>query len=218
MAGATFRRRENQGRRPRPFGQSPSVAWMSASAATAAVSARRMRGPRLRRTTRGAARIAARSSSSKPPSGPISRPTPPSRVRPRERVERIRLFRLLVAEDEQPLRRPAREAPRRAARGGDFGRPDHAALLAGLDRVRAQALEIDARDLGAPGDDRHEPPRAHLDRLLRHVVEPRVLERREQIVDVRRRLLRPRPRAARAATRSCAKSPRGSPRIRRRGR
>ena len=51
---------------------------MSASAATAAVSARRMRGPRLRRSTRGAERIAARSESSKPPSGPIKRLTPPS--------------------------------------------------------------------------------------------------------------------------------------------
>ena len=51
---------------------------MSASAATAAVSARKMRGPRLKRNMRGVLRIAARSSSSKPPSGPISKPTPPS--------------------------------------------------------------------------------------------------------------------------------------------
>src|SRR6185437_9711555 len=56
--------------------QSPKCAWMSASAATAAVSARRMRGPRLSRNTRGRRPICARSSSSKPPSGPISSPTP----------------------------------------------------------------------------------------------------------------------------------------------
>ena len=140
-------------RAPARFGQSPSVAWMSASAATAAVSARRMRGPRLRRITRGPARIAARSSSSKPPSGPIKRPTPPSARAPRERVERARLFRLLVAEDEESIRRPMPERLFERL-GRDLRRPDHAALLAGLDRVRAQTLQVDARDLGVPGDER----------------------------------------------------------------
>ena len=169
---------------------------MSASAATAAVSARRMRGPRLRRSTRGADRIAARSSSSKPPSGPISRPTPALvRARVGERVERVGFLRLLVAEDEEPLGRPAFERFAERLDRRNLRNPDHAALFAGLDRVGPQTLEIDAGDLGVAGDDRPQAPRAHLDRLLRHVVEPGVLERREQIVDVRRRLLRPCPRA-----------------------
>jgi hypothetical protein len=55
--------------------QSPIVACTRASAATAAVSARRMRGPSGIAVTKGSARSRRRSSSEKPPSGPISRPS-----------------------------------------------------------------------------------------------------------------------------------------------
>ena len=201
----------------RHFGQSPSVAWMSVSAATAAVSARRIRGPRLRRSTRGAARIAARSSSSKPPSGPTSRPTPFSAP---TSPSASRALACGASSSQKTMRRSGGQSASAfsslsgATTSGD---PDHAALLAGFDRVGAQTLEVDARGLGAPGDERHEPPRPHLDRLLRHIVEAGVLERREEIVDVRRRLLRPRSRGRRRATRFCAKSPRARLRIRRRG-
>ena len=57
-------------------------------------------------------------------------------------------------------------------------------MLGRLDRVRAHAAEIDALGLGVARDDRLQPRDAHLDRLLHHVVEARVLERREQIVQV----------------------------------
>lgn len=40
-----FGKAESRGGGPDPFYQSPIVAWMTASAATAAVSARRIRGP-----------------------------------------------------------------------------------------------------------------------------------------------------------------------------
>ena len=168
---------------------------MSASAATAAVSARRMRGPRLMRTTRGRDRIAARSSSSKPPSGPIRRLTPPSAREPASASSGLACLRLLVAEHQQPPGRPALERLGKRLDRRDFRRPDHAALLASLDRIQAQTLEVHAGDLGVARDDGPQAPRAHLDRLLRHIVEPCVLERREQIVDVRRRLLGPRARA-----------------------
>jgi hypothetical protein len=75
--------------------------------------------------------------------------------------------------------------------GRDLRNPDHAALFASLNRVGAQTLQIDAGDLGVPCDDGPQAARAHFDRLLRHIVEPRVLERSEQIVDVRRCLLGP---------------------------
>ena len=75
--------------------------------------------------------------------------------------------------------------------GAISGIPDHAALLASLDRVGLETLKIDPGDLGVAGDDRPQATRAHLDRLLRHIVEASVLERCEQIVDVRGRLLGP---------------------------
>src|SRR5262245_52902224 len=61
---------QSQSAVPPRYRQSPSTAATSASAATAAVSARRMRGPSASRTTFGALRSAARSSSANPPSGP----------------------------------------------------------------------------------------------------------------------------------------------------
>ena len=57
--------------------KSPHRAWMTAIAASGAVSVRRMRGPR-RTPVKPAARAAARSASLKPPSGPISRVMSPS--------------------------------------------------------------------------------------------------------------------------------------------
>src|SRR5690606_14693282 len=57
--------------------QSPAIAIHSAVAAIAAVSPRRMRGPRLMGRAWGSARTAARSASSNPPSGPISKAAAP---------------------------------------------------------------------------------------------------------------------------------------------
>ena len=72
-------------------------------------------------------------------------------------------------------------------------------------------------NLGVLRQHRLQPRDAHLDRLLHHVVEPLVLERREQVVQVARRglragLLLQRQRRALAGCR------RASPAIRRRGR
>ena len=217
MAGAAPEAQKSEPAAAPSFGQSPSVAWMSASAATAAVSARRIRGPRLRRKTRGLARIAARSSSSKPPSGPTRRPTPSLRADFASASSGLACGASSSQKTMQPLGRPAGERLFERLGRGDLGRPDHAALLAGFDGVGAQTLEVDARDLGAPGDERPQSPRAHLDRLLGHIVEAGVLERREQIIDVRRRLLRPRSPADDERARLCATSPRARLRIRRRG-
>src|SRR6056297_774540 len=54
--------------------QSPSLACQSVIAATAAVSARRMRGPKLTAWVNGKSRRRLRSRSEKPPSGPIRMP------------------------------------------------------------------------------------------------------------------------------------------------
>src|SRR6202044_3859850 len=55
-----------------------------------------------------------------------------------QRVERARLRRLLVAEDDEPLVRPAAKRLFERLGRGDLRRPDHAALLAGFDGVGAQ--------------------------------------------------------------------------------
>jgi hypothetical protein len=65
-------------------------------------------------------------------------------------------------------------------------------LLGGFDRVGLHALDIDAADLGVPGDHRLQTETPSSTALLHHVVQPLVLKRREQAVQVARRGLRPR--------------------------
>src|SRR5947207_2803264 len=65
-------------------------------------------------------------------------------------------------------------------------------LLRRFDRLGAHPLGIDAPHLREASEDGDEARGAHLDRLLHHIVEPGVLERSEQILEVRRRCLRPR--------------------------
>ena len=81
---------------------------------------------------------------------------------------------------------PLGQEPRKGDRLADIRQGQDAALLGGLDRVGAHALGIDARDLAVAGEHRLQPRDAHLDRLLHHVVEPGRLERREQVMQVRR--------------------------------
>ena len=166
--------------------QSPSVALTRARAATAAVSARIMRGPSEIGRTKGWAQSSARSSSSNPPSGPISTA---SGRRPFAGERRKRRG------DAAPPRRQkirSRSASQSASSVGELLRlghlrhPQDAALLGGLDRIGAQPLHIDALGHGAARDHRLEPRRAQLGRLLRHVIEAGALQRREQIMQVRR--------------------------------
>src|ERR1700722_3643723 len=105
-----------------------------------------------------------------------------ARARASERVERARLLRLFVAKYEEPLRRPALKRFGKGFDRRNLRNPDHPALLASLDCVGLETLKVDPGDLGVAGDVRPQSARAHLDRLLRHIVEPRVLERREQVV------------------------------------
>ena len=65
-------------------------------------------------------------------------------------------------------------------------------MLRGLDRVRAHAVEIDALRLRMAHDDRLQARDSHLDRFLHHVVEPRMFQWREQVVQVAQLGLLPR--------------------------
>ena len=78
----------------------------------------------------------------------------------------------------------------RLARSPGIDRMPHcSAASTALARMRC---EVDAADLGVARQHRLQPRHAHLDRLLHHVVEPLVLERGEQVVQVERRGLRAR--------------------------
>jgi hypothetical protein len=92
----------------------------------------------------------------------------------------------LVAEDEPPRRVPAgNDLVERFGRQ-HVGNRDQIALFGGFDGVGPEALQIDPLRHGALGKDWPQAAHAHLGGLLGHVVEPGVLERRKQIVDVRR--------------------------------
>ena len=171
--------------------QSPSTALTRASAATAAVSARITRGPSEIGTTKGCLRRSARSSGSKPPSGPIS--TASGRgcsAASAAKGEADR--RRLVGKDQEPRRVPCFEHWRRASRGAHLRHAQNPALLGGLDGIGEKPVGVDALGHRAPRDHRLQQTCPHLGRLLRHIVEAGAFQRREEIVQIRAFVLRPR--------------------------
>ncbi len=62
---------------------------------------------------------------------------------------------------------------------------------AALDDIGPHPLAIDPGDLGETGQDRLQHGGAHLDRLLHHIVEPGMFERREDVSEVGQAVLRP---------------------------
>jgi len=65
-------------------------------------------------------------------------------------------------------------------------------LFGGLDHIGAQALQVHAPNLSAPREHGDQPGDAHLRSLLNHIIEARLLERREGVVEIAGRGLRPR--------------------------
>ena len=139
-----------------------------------------------------ASRSAARSSSANPPSGPTrtasgdcgcTRPSAAAGL-------------MASASSSQNTRHRAGsrcgDVAVKRHRRRDLRQRKNAALLRRFDGIRAHALEIDPRHLAVAGEDGLQPRHAHLHGLLHHVIEPRRLQRSEQIVQVRRRGLLPR--------------------------
>ena len=199
--------------------QSPSAACTSASAATPAVSARRIRGPSDSRSVRGCRSSSARSSSANPPSGPI-RTSIPS-VADQSLLQRLqRDMPMSAASSQNTSRRLVSRSLEIAIerdRLGDRGKAQDAALLGGLDDIGAHPLAVDPRDLGDARQHRLQRRGTHLDRLLHHVVEPGVFQRRKDIGDVGQAILRPGP-GDDASDCRAACGLRSAPAIRRRGR
>ena len=94
---------------------------------------------------------------------------------------------VLVAEHQQARRVAGRRACGRAARArqspGSVRMPHCSAASIAFARMRSRLTRA---DLGVAGQHRLQPRGAHLDRLLHHVVEPGVLERGEQVVQIER--------------------------------
>ncbi len=117
------------------------------------------------------------------------------RRRPRSGQRRDRILDLgrLVAEHQQAVRLADGEHAGKRQRCADLGDRQHAALLGGFHRIGSHPLEVDAADLGVLGRDWLQTRHAELDRLLHHIVQPLVLERSEQVMQVGRLGLRPSP-------------------------
>ena len=109
-----------------------------------------------------------------------------------ERGQRIGDRRVLVAEDEETIGRPIVEELFERHGFGDFRQGQNAALFGRFDRIGPHAGEIDTGRLGAMRHDRLQPAGAHFDGLLHHVIEPRMFQRREQVVEIAGALLRAR--------------------------
>ena len=140
-----------------------------ASAASAAVSARRMRGP-----SRPARRTHAREaphvpSGSKPPSGPVRIAKGRSFSR-RERSRHRRRIAALVAENQTTLLRPRRQQLVERERRAHFGDAHPSGLFRRLDGIGAHPLQIDPAHDGAAGEDRLQHADAKLGRLLHEIV------------------------------------------------
>ena len=138
-----------------------------------------------------------RSNGSKPPSGPTRTAIGPLLG------NRARVSSASSASSSQKTR--VRSAGQSAENGGKglglshLGEGEDAALFRRLNDVGAHPVVVDPRRLGAAGEDRAQTARPHLDGLLHHVIETRVFERREEIVQVTHRRLGAKARVDRQA-------------------
>ena len=122
-----------------------------------------MRGPSASRTVFGDLSSAARSSAAKPPSGPIrtasgNAVTLSPAPRLHQRGNRVLHLGLLVAEHQEAGGGALAEHLLQRPRLADVRQCQDTALFGRLDGIRPQALEIDARDLGVPREDRLRGP------------------------------------------------------------
>ena len=162
-------------------------ACQQASAASAAVSARRMRGPSPTAITSFMRRRLESSAASNPPSGPITIAHGADARRVIEAGQGLgdgRAAAGLVAHQQATARGPVAQQPAELHRCAHLGHAQPLGLLGRLDGIGAQALDIDPLDDGVVRDDRLQHGDAELGRLLRHIVDARALQGREAEPDV----------------------------------
>ena len=122
---------------------------------------------------------------------------PGARRRPdlqrRQRGGGGRAVAAFVAEHQPPRAVPAVERRAQRLRVAYLRHGEDAALLRRLDAVRAQPVNVHPLGVGEAGDHRAQAARAHLGGLLGDEVGARLLERREQQVEVGAGVLRAQP-------------------------
>ena len=175
----------------------PSAICQSVIAATAAVSARRMRGPRLTGWAKGRALSRSRSDGEKTALRPDQdRPFAAGRPAERGRLARQRL----VTEHQLPVIRPVRKEPIQLLQVADLGDIGAAALFGGLDGMGLKAVLADAFGIGEIRLYGQDPSSTHLGGLFDNEIGAGLLDRREQQPDIRRHPLRSRLRNAQQRT------------------
>ena len=93
-----------------------------------------------------------------------------------------------VSEEQGTARRPVTQQRGELDRFGQFGERSAAALLGGLNHVRAQPVMLGVVDHGATGDDRDDARHAQFTGLFDHPVDPALFERRRAQPQVGHRL------------------------------
>ena len=134
-----------------------------------------------------------------------------------QRRHRVLHLGVLVAEHQQATGIGLSDRRLERDRLGDLRQRQNAALLRRLDHIGAHAVEIDARHLGVPGDHRLQARGPHLHRLLHQIIEPGMLERGKQKMQIGRARLLPQALADNAPSAPVCRRRRAGPAIRRRG-
>jgi len=91
---------------------------------------------------------------------------------------------IFITMDQRAILRPITDQSVEYLRLLHSGKGQDAALFGRFDNVGPHPVEIDPRGLGAARDDGPQTPCTHLDRLLDHVVQARVFERRKHEVEI----------------------------------
>ena len=167
--------------------QSPTSACQQASAARAAVSARRMRGPSPTAVTSFMRRSAASSAGAKPPSGPTTIAHGAARAARIEAGQHLgdrRTAAGLVAHQQPPPRRPVGEQAGELHRRAHLGHAEPFGLLRRFDRIGAQPLDVHALDVGVMRQYRLQHGGAQFGRLFGDIVDARPLDRGEAQPDI----------------------------------
>lgn len=101
-----------------------------------------------------------------------------------QRRDWIRYIGIFIAENQQPIG----TTNDLIKTGGltDGGHVQNSALLSSFDCIGPHAVEIHTRDLGVPRDHRLQIRHTHFHSLLDEIVEPRVLQWREQEMQIAR--------------------------------
>ena len=176
--------------------QSPAIAWNTARAASAAVSARNTRGPSPTRVTKGSFGQGVKLAFGKAALRSDQQRRRPARAAAWPSASAIGGAAAGLVADDQAAASASQPASSSSSALGraNLGHRQPLALLRRLDGMGGEALAVEPLRLGALGHHRDRARGPELGRLLDQPVEPRALDRREQQPQIGFRLGRAQPR------------------------